>query len=43
MRIEEQQRLLGTLTTGFENRADEIHGEGVVSSPLGQAKPTEAI
>ena len=34
MRIEEQQRLLGILKTGFENGAGEIHGEGVVSSPL---------
>ena len=34
MRIEEQQRLLGILKEGFDNGGGEIHGDGVVRSPL---------
>ena len=34
MRVEEQQRLLSILKTGFENGAGEVHGEGIVRSPL---------
>ena len=34
MRVEEQQRLLNILKTGFANGGGEIHGEGVVRSPL---------
>ena len=34
MRIEEQQRLLDILKRGFDNGGGEIHGAGVVRSPL---------
>ena len=34
MRIEEQQRLLTILKAGFDQNGGEIHGEGIVRSPL---------
>ena len=34
MRIEESQRLLGILKTGFDQGGGEVHGEGIVRSPL---------
>ena len=34
MRVEEQQRLMSILKTGFDQGAGEVHGEGIVRSPL---------
>ena len=34
MRVEEQQRLLSILKTGLEQGGGEIHGDGIVRSPL---------
>ena len=34
MRVEEQQRLLGILKHGFDNGGGEVHGDGIVKSPL---------
>ena len=34
MRLEERQRLLGILKQGFDKNGGEIHGDGIVRSPL---------